>query len=76
VPSGWKRVHARIDWHHQSFVLVDLSSNGTCVRFQAAPTELTLRRDECVLHGSGEIALGPDFTDWSLPAVRFELRLR
>ena len=70
------RVHARIDWHHQSFVLVDLSSNGTCVRFQAAPTELTLRRDECVLHGSGEIALGPDFTDWSLPAVRFELRLR
>ncbi|GAB3774191.1 hypothetical protein GCM10028796_48070 [Ramlibacter monticola] len=70
------RLHARIDWHNQAFVLVDLSSNGTCVRFQGASTELRLRRDECVLHGSGEIALGPEFTDWSLPAVRFELKLR
>jgi adenylate cyclase len=70
------RLHARIDWHNQAFVLVDLSSNGTSVRFQGAPTGLTLRRDECVLHDSGEIALGPDFTDWSLPTVRFELKLR
>jgi adenylate cyclase len=70
------RLHARIDWHNQAFVLVDLSSNGTCVRLQGAPTELTLRRDECVLHDSGEIALGPDFADWTLPTVRFELKLR
>jgi class 3 adenylate cyclase len=70
------RLHARIDWHNQGFVLVDLSSNGTCVRFQGAPTELTLRRDECSLHGSGEIALGPDFADWTVPTVRFELKLR
>ena len=70
------RLHARIDWDNQAFVLVDLSSNGTCVRFQSAPGELTLRRSECVLHGSGEIVLGPDFTDGSLPAVRFELKLR
>lgn len=70
------RLHARIDWENHSFVLVDLSSNGTCVRFQPAPSELTLRRGECVLHGSGEIALGPDFTDATLPAVRFELKLR
>jgi adenylate cyclase len=70
------RLHARIDWHDDSFTLVDLSSNGTCVRFSGAPTELTLRRDECVLHDSGEIALGPDFSDWSLPTVRFELKLR
>lgn len=70
------RLHARIDWHNQSFMLVDLSSNGTCVRFEGAPTALTLRRDDCVLHGSGEIALGPDFGDWSVPTVRFELKLR
>lgn len=70
------RLHARIDWHDESFMLVDLSSNGTCVRFAGAPTELTLRRDECVLHDSGEIALGADFGDWSLPTVRFELKLR
>jgi hypothetical protein len=69
------RVHARIDWHNQSFVLVDMSSNGTCVRFTGAPTELTLRRDECVLHDGGEIALGPDFSDWSVPTVRFDLHL-
>ncbi|HET8744401.1 MAG TPA: adenylate/guanylate cyclase domain-containing protein [Ramlibacter sp.] len=70
------RLHARIDWHNQGFVLVDLSSNGTCVRFQGAPSELTLRRNECVLHDNGEIALGPDFSDWSLPTVRFALRPR
>ncbi|MEJ8835170.1 adenylate/guanylate cyclase domain-containing protein [Ramlibacter sp. AN1133] len=70
------RLHARIDWHNHGFVLVDLSSNGTCVRFQGAPTALTLRRDECVLHDGGEIALGPDFSDWSVPTVRFELKLR
>jgi adenylate cyclase len=70
------RLHARIDWHNQAFVLVDLSSNGTSVRFQGAPTEVTLRRNECVLHDGGEIALGPDFSDWSLPTVRFELELR
>jgi adenylate cyclase len=69
------RLHARLDWNSQGFVLADLSSNGTCVRFQGAPTELTLRRDECVLHDSGEIALGPDFGDWSVPTVRFELKL-
>jgi adenylate cyclase len=70
------RLHARVDWHNQCFVLVDLSSNGTCVRFQGAPTGLSLRRDECVLHDSGEIALGPDFTEWSVPTVRFELKQR
>ncbi|GAB3658737.1 adenylate/guanylate cyclase domain-containing protein [Ramlibacter alkalitolerans] len=70
------RLHARIVRHYRSFVLVDLSSNGTCVRFQGAPTPVSLRRNECVLHDSGEIALGPDFGDWSVPTVRFELRLR
>jgi len=70
------RLHARIAWHNQGFVLEDLSSNGTCVRFQGTPTELTLRRDECVLHDGGEIALGPDFADGTVPTVRFRLRMR
>ncbi|MCG2591192.1 FHA domain-containing protein [Ramlibacter sp. XY19] len=69
------RLHARIDWRNDSFVLVDLSSYGTCVRFQGAPTELKLRRDDCVLHDSGEIALGPEFGDFSIPTVLFELSL-
>lgn len=70
------RLHARIEWRNQGFVLVDLSSYGTCVRFQGGTTEIRLRRDECVLHGSGEIALGPDFEDFSLPTVQFALALR
>jgi hypothetical protein len=69
------RLHARIDWHNHGFVLVDLSSNGCCVRFQGAPTQLSLRRNECALHDNGEVALGPDFGDWSMPTVRFELKL-
>lgn len=70
------RLHARIEWRNHGFVLVDLSSFGTCVRFQGGATEIRLRRDECVLHGSGEIALGPDFEDFSLPTVRFAPALR
>ena len=69
------RLHARIDWHHHGFALVDLSSNGTCVRFQAVQAGLSLRRDECVLHDGGEIALGPEFGDFSIPTVQFSLVL-
>lgn len=70
------RLHAKVEWRNNSFVLVDLSSFGTCVRFKGAPTELTLRRDDCVLHDSGEIALGADFGDWSVPTIQFTLKLR
>ena len=70
------RLHARIDWSNGSFVLSDLSSFGTCVRFTGAPTELKLRRDQCVLHDSGEIALGADFGDWSVPTIQFALKLQ
>jgi hypothetical protein len=69
------RLHARIEWRNGSFVLVDLSSFGTCVRFTGAKTVLTLRRDECVLHDSGEIALAPNFDDLMVPTVNFALAL-
>ena len=70
------RLHARIEWRAHGFVLVDLSSYGTCVRFANSTTELRLRREECVLHDSGEIALGADFSDFTVPTVRFELKAR
>jgi class 3 adenylate cyclase len=70
------RLHSRIEWRNDAFVLVDLSSFGTCVRFNAAPTVLRLRREDCVLHDSGEIALGPDFGDFSVPTIQFALKLR
>jgi len=34
---------------------------------------LLLRREECVLHGRGEIALGSSFADLSAPTVSFSV---
>ena len=70
------RLHARIEWRGHGFALVDLSSNGTCVRFEGATTEVRLRRDDCVLHASGEIALAADFGDFTTPTVMFELKTK
>ena len=47
------RLHARIDWHGGAFQLVDMSSNGTHVKFSADSEVVTLRRGTCTLHGSG-----------------------
>jgi class 3 adenylate cyclase len=69
------RTHARLEWRNGSFALVDVSSYGTWLRFSDAAgqgtTELTLRREECVLHGSGEIGLGAPLSDFSAPIVSF-----
>lgn len=69
------RIHAKIEWRNGTFVLVDASSYGTWVRFNGSETELPLRREECVLHGEGEIALGAPFSDFSVPTVSFRLNL-
>lgn len=68
------RLHAGIAWRNGTFVLSDLSSFGTWVRFAGSQTEQALRRDECVLHGSGEIALGAPFEDFTVPTVNFALK--
>jgi len=67
------RRHARIDWINNNFVLTDLSSYGTWVRFAGGANELALRRGESVLHGQGEISLGAPFTDFTAPMVSFAL---
>jgi adenylate cyclase len=51
------REHGRIEHRAGKFVLVDHSANGTYVTLQG-DRELVLRREECVLHGRGVIALG------------------
>ena len=69
------REHARIDWQDGACVLTDLSSYGTTVRFaDAAGPEVQLRRSSCVLHSSGEIALGAQFSDFTAPVLFFELQ--
>lgn len=69
------RLHARIDWRDGGFVLTDLSSFGTCVRFAGAAADVQLRRDACGLHADGEIALGAEFGDFSVPTIQFALKL-
>lgn len=68
------RLHARIEARQGSCILVDVSTYGTWVRFHGsagASGEIALRRDECVLHGSGEIGLGAPLSDFSAPTITF-----
>lgn len=67
------RAHARIDWRNGSILLVDVSTYGTWVRFVGGGSDLLLRREECVLHGTGEIALGASFADQTVPTVKFSI---
>lgn len=65
------RVHARIEWRNGSIMLVDVSSYGTWVRFEGSGADVLLRRQDCVLHGRGKVALGASFTDLSVPTAKF-----
>ena len=67
------RLPARLDWRNGAFVLVDVSSFGTWVRFDGSDAEIQLRREECILHGSGDIGLGVSFGDTSAPVIRFQI---
>lgn len=66
------RTHARVEWRNGHIMLVDLSSYGTWVRFDGG-SEVQLRRQECVLHGSGEMALGSSFADPAPAVVHFRI---
>ena len=67
------RTHARVDWRNGSVVLADVSSYGCWIRFSGGGSDLLLRREECVLHGQGEISLGTPFSDLSAPIVTFSV---
>ena len=68
------RSHARLEFINGAFVLTDLSSFGTWMRFSENPdAEVQLRRNDCVLHSTGEIALGASFSDFSAPVVAFNV---
>jgi hypothetical protein len=67
------REHVRLEWRNGGLVVVDVSSYGSWVRFAGASSDLLLRRDECVLHGKGEMALGAPFSDISVPTVVFSV---
>jgi class 3 adenylate cyclase len=67
------RLHARISARGTSFVLSDVSSFGTWLRFEGSTREILLRREECILHTNGEIGLGAPFDDFTAPVVAFRL---
>ena len=67
------RMHARIDWHGGTFQLLDMSYNGSFVRFDHDPEIVTLKRGRCTLHGSGEIGLGSPPVDTAAPTLRFDV---
>lgn len=71
------RQHVRIEWQTTPsgghFVLLDLSSFGTWVRFKGSQQEVELRRGRCTLSSDGEIGLGAPFSDFTVPTVMFSL---
>lgn len=67
------RLHARIDWRQGSAVLTDLSSFGTWVRFADGAAPVQLRRESCLLHGVGDIAMSVPFADTDAPVLRFSV---
>ena len=64
------RRHARIERRPDRFVLVDHSSNGTYVHIDNE-TEVWVRREEFILRGRGQIALGRSTTDSLATVVGF-----
>jgi adenylate cyclase len=71
--SRVSRQHARLDWQGGVFSLIDLSINGTFVRFSNENEVVSLKRGTCTLHGSGVIGLGAPPRDPRSAAVKFEV---
>ncbi len=67
------RLHATLDIRSGNYVLEDTSSYGTWVRFAGSDAVVSLRRQECLLHSDGEIAMGAPFSDFSSPMIKFRL---
>jgi len=51
------RLHARVEYRRGKFMLVDLSTNGTCL-VSSNGEELYVRRDSVQIKGRGMIGLG------------------
>jgi adenylate cyclase len=67
------RMHARIEYRRDRFLLIDQSLNGTYVQMQGTP-EVVLRRDELPLEHSGLISLGKSTAAQQQLCVRFKVQ--
>ena len=67
------RNHARIEKRRDKFVLADQSTNGTFVTF-AGEAEISLRREELMLRGTGRIVFGHSAAEAGGDVVEFMVR--
>lgn len=67
------RNHARIERRRDKFFLADQSTNGTFVTI-TGEAELSLRREEMMLRGSGRIIFGHSAAESSAETVEFSIR--
>ncbi|HQI01068.1 MAG TPA: adenylate/guanylate cyclase domain-containing protein [Deltaproteobacteria bacterium] len=65
------RVHARIEYRRGKFVLIDQSTNGTCVAMEGKKS-VYVHNDEIVLGARGFISLGCEVDSSSPQAIHFE----
>lgn len=72
---GVSRAHARLARQNGSIVYTDLSSFGSWIRFAGGTSDVLLRRDACVLHGSGQISLGSPFADPAAAVITFRVAM-
>ncbi len=64
------RQHARIERRRDKFFLIDQSTNGTFVAVEGE-AEISLRREEVMLRGTGRIAFGHSVSEGSDDIVAF-----
>ena len=67
------RQHARIEWRRDKFFLIDQSTNGTFVAVGNEP-QISLRREEVMLRGSGRIAFGHNVGEGGDEVVEFSVQ--
>jgi class 3 adenylate cyclase len=72
--SRVSRIHATVEWRGGQFVLTDASSFGTWVYMGSQSEPVVLRRTECYLVGSGQIALGCDREAAAAPVALFSVK--
>ena len=67
------RIHARIEYKKEKFILTDISSNGTHIQFDNGE-KIHIKLDEVTLFGSGFISVGRKAASYSPGAVRFYIK--
>ncbi len=66
------RQHARVEFCFGKFILTDQSMNGTHIRFSDGRV-VSVMREATVLHGSGLISLGQNFSENPTELIKFSV---